>query len=150
MPKHFFLYTLQTQKRKQPTLAQATASKAPYDPSSAKAQRIQHFLTRAICLDALLFRFVDSLAIWEWLYECNPSVRMPTRQALSDVLVPKLSEESTATINKEILKLETMAVMTDMWTLTARDPYMGVTVHFIDKNWNLTIRCLAVRSAPRY
>ena len=29
------------------------------------------------------------------------------------------------------------AFTTDMWTSAAGDPFMGLTIHFIDKHWRL-------------
>ena len=37
---------------------------------------------------------------------------------------------------------ESFSATTDLWTSAATEPYMTLTVHFIDKTWNLQSFCL--------
>ena len=35
-----------------------------------------------------------------------------------------------------------LSVTSDGWSSISKDSYMNLTAHYIDKNWNLIIRCL--------
>ena len=42
----------------------------------------------------------------------------------------------------KLAEIEFFAVTTDLWTSRATHPYLGCTVHFIDRSWELQSVCI--------
>jgi hypothetical protein len=41
------------------------------------------------------------------------------------------------TVREQLAEVEVFSLTTDMWTSVQMDPYMGITVHFINAHWDL-------------
>lgn len=44
----------------------------------------------------------------------------------------------------DLLDVQYFAITTDMWSSRTTDPYMALTIHWIDINWKLKSRLLQV------
>ena len=45
-------------------------------------------------------------------------------------------------VKPKLAEIEFFAVMTDLWTSRATNPYLSSTVHFIDRSWELLSLCM--------
>ncbi|XP_078017006.1 E3 SUMO-protein ligase ZBED1-like [Epinephelus lanceolatus] len=73
---------------------------------------------------------------------------MPSRKHFSQVVLPGLYDECRAKVEEEIHTVMYYATTTDMWSSRTTHPYMALTIHFVDKDWNLRSRCLQTSYFP--
>ena len=72
----------------------------------------------------------------------NKRINLKSPQTYSRMVQVKGEEvlDDIASIISTVKKsgdLKSVAFTTDVWTSRAMDPYMCLTIHFIDKNWHL-------------
>ena len=135
-------------KRKQPTLAATYSRHTPYTADNAKVSRLHQLLVALICKEGLPFNIVESESFKAFVHELDPRYVLPTRQALSATLIPSTYEKTKNELQISLASAQAQAVTTDMWTSSANHSYMGVTVHWIAKDFQPQNKCLAVRPAP--
>ena len=56
---------------------------------------------------------------------------------ISQIVIPKLYDETKAAVETELKEAESVAITTESWTSRACESYMTVTAHFLNKNWEL-------------
>lgn len=120
----------------------------PYQAYDPKVTRLDKLLVEMICKEALPFRLVDTASFTAFVAALDSRYTVPTRQQLSDTLIPQAYIAKKAAIMSELVSAQAVALTTDMWTSSNNDSYMGVTVHFIDAGFALQNWCLAVKHAP--
>ena len=75
---------------------------------------------------------------------CHSNI--PTRQRISQRMIPDRFETTKAALKSQ---LETApSLTTDMWTSSSNNCYMCVTAHWVDNEFTVHTKCLAVRPAP--
>ena len=73
----------------------------------------------------------------------DPKYSLPSRKYFSDTEIPRLYSELKDNVVKPAVKSAAyFTATTDLWTSSARHPYLSFTVHFIDDNWELRSYCL--------
>ncbi|XP_077411679.1 E3 SUMO-protein ligase ZBED1-like isoform X2 [Vanacampus margaritifer] len=78
----------------------------------------------------------------------DPKYNMPDRKHFSDVQLPRMYEECRAKVSEELKNVEYYALTTDLWTCAVTQPYMSLTVHFINNDWLLISRCIQTIYLP--
>ena len=76
-------------------------------------------------------------------HSLNPLYKMPCRKTVGKYL-EKIYEEEKADLI-ETLSGHPVALTSDLWTSNALEGYIGLTGHFISKNWELYAKVLATR-----
>ena len=71
---------------------------------------------------------------------------LPGRQHFSRFAMPALYNELVKQVKCELLGAKWFATTTDMWTSRSTIPYMALTVHWIDDNFELHSRALQVHN----
>ena len=73
----------------------------------------------------------------------DPQYEVPSRKYFSKTALPSLYAETRERVSKELLEAEYYSVTTDLWSSTGKqEPYLAVTVHYINKEWELKSYCL--------
>ena len=139
---------MQAAKRKQPTLTATFARNTPYEDANPKVARLNSLLVDLVCKEGLSFRLIESEAFKAFVHELDPRYRLPTRQALSATLVPEKYDKVKSEIKAGLSQSVSQSVTTDMWTASNNVAYMGVTAHWLDGNFGVHNKCLAVKPAP--
>lgn len=114
-------------------------------------------LARRICLHLncrlmLPFAITDSDALFDFLKECKVvklKSEMPSRKSVSSTALTEVCNEFEDGIKRFFTISEPVAIGTsfDMWTDShGRNNYINLSVHFIDKLWNL--RCVNLGTDP--
>jgi hypothetical protein len=122
--------------------------KTPYDKANPKVEQLNNMLTEFICREGLPFRLLDSPFFKAFIAELDPRYELPTRQWLSAELMPSMHNKVKANIESGLRAAKSRALTTDMWTSSSNDAYMGVTCHYIDADFNLHNKTLAVKHTP--
>ena len=58
-------------------------------------------------------------------------------------LLPELYNSEKVKLLDKLKQVDHVSVTTDCWTSRTVDPYMTVTVHFVDQNWQINSRVLS-------
>lgn len=114
-------------------------------------------LARKICLHLncrlmLPFSISDSDAFFDFLSEVKvvkTKTEMPSRKSVSSTALTEICNEFEDGIKRFFVMCEPLAIGTsfDMWTDShGRNNYINLSVHFIDKLWNL--RCVNLGTDP--
>lgn len=78
----------------------------------------------------------------------DPKYNMSDRKHFSYVQLPRMYKECRVKVKEEPQHVEYYALMTDLWTSRVTQPYMSLTVHFINNDWVLRSRCLQTSYFP--
>ena len=103
-------------------------------------QQLDDAIVDFLAESGVAFRVVGLKSFQRILKLLNKRVNLKHRTTYSQLVKVKAAE-----IKKEILNIintvkgdfTCAAFTTDMWTSAAGDPFMGLTIHFIDKHWRL-------------
>ena len=90
-----------------------------------------------VCKEGLPFNIVESPSCRAFVEELNPRYKLPTCEALSSTLIPERHGVIQSQIIENISKAKSKTVITDTWTCSNNDSYMGVTCHYVDEEFKL-------------
>jgi len=124
------------------------ARTTPYETANPKVARVNSFLIDVICKEGLSFRLLESASFKAFVQELDPRYRLPTRQSMSSTLVPDRYNVVKEEIKESIAQAVSHSVTTDMWTSSNNVAYMGVTAHWLDGNFGMHNKSLAVKPGP--
>ena len=115
----------------------------PLDGNTSKkcTEAIAHFIIGTL----QPYKVVESDEFKNMVRVLNPCYKIPGRKHFAKTAIPQLYNKTVEKIKKEIslIQVNDIAMTTDCWTSVANVPYIAVTVHFIDKQWNLQTYCLS-------
>lgn len=94
------------------------------------------------------FMLADDPDFKRFIYSLNNKYIIPCRKTVREKI--KLRYEICLNNIKEMLKsiISKIHVTIDIWTSHCNEPYMSVTVHFVNNNWKLTSMLLDVFYFP--
>ena len=73
----------------------------------------------------------------------DPRYEVPSRKYLTKIALPSLYAEIRERVTNKLQEAEYYSVTTDLWSSTGKlEPYLAVTVHYINKEWELKSYCL--------
>ena len=126
----------------------ATAARtAPYDPANQKVQHLNLLLVEMLCKEGLPFNLVDSPSFPAFVRELDQRYVLPSRKVVSRTLIPEKYDQTKSAIKASMSQSNAHAVTTDMWTSASNNSYMGVTAHWLDEEFIIHNKCLAVQPA---
>lgn len=67
----------------------------------------------------------------------------PSRRYYTDTLLPKMMEDCTEQIKKDIDDIIGIGLTTDSWTSVATENYITYTAHYISKEWDMRSKVLS-------
>ncbi|RXN21005.1 zinc finger BED domain-containing 1-like protein [Labeo rohita] len=74
---------------------------------------------------------------------------IPSRNYFSKVALPALYEKCQGGIEREITAVEYFATTTDLWSSRTMEPYMSLTIHYIDGDFTIKSRWLQTSFFPQ-
>ncbi|CAF1130762.1 unnamed protein product, partial [Brachionus calyciflorus] len=76
--------------------------------------------------------------------EACPSYILPCRQTITQNLIPEKYECIKQKLSLELRDLRFVSLTTDCWTSNSNNPYLCVTVHFVNSNFQFVSRLLCL------
>lgn len=123
---------------KQATLSETILRSAKYLPDSAQAKELNCAVTYYIAKDSVPISTMEKPGFKHMVSKLNPHYQLPSRRHFSDFEIPRLYSHVKDNIIASSLKDATFfAATTDFLTSGTCHPYLTVTVHFIDLEWDL-------------
>ena len=133
---------LQTQ-----TVQESFAKGTPYPHDSKRWKDLTDGVAHHICVDSVPIYTVERRGFREMWRRADPRYELPSRKYMNKY-VGGLYEKCRSKVEAEINSGMFYAATTDMWTSRAGHPYMSLTGHYIDTDWNLRSRCLQTSFFP--
>lgn len=78
----------------------------------------------------------------------DPRYRLPGHKHFSQTALPKLYRECREAVENELQTVSFFATTSDMWSSRTSEPYLSLTAHYIDQDWNLKSKCLQTAYLP--
>ena len=114
-----------------------------YKPGSARKKEIDACILQLITTDLQPLSIVDNKAFRQLLQKLDPRYPIVSRKQLTCNLLPELYNSEKVQLLAKLQQVDHVSITTDCWTSRTVDPYMTVTVHFVDHNWQMNSRVLS-------
>ena len=85
------------------------------------------------------FNTVESVSFKNFCSALDPKFEMPSKTTISQVVIPKMYQETKSKVQDLLATCAGLAVTADGWTSQANQSYTTLTSHFIDENGTLSI-----------
>ncbi|XP_060780514.1 E3 SUMO-protein ligase ZBED1-like [Neoarius graeffei] len=73
---------------------------------------------------------------------------VPSRKYFAEVEMPKLHDKIRGQVEQELRHIKHYATTTDLWSSRTMDPYISLTIHYINNTWELCSKCLQTSYFP--
>ncbi|KAL3972567.1 protein-disulfide reductase (glutathione) [Sarotherodon galilaeus] len=134
--------------RQQTNIFQAFSKGTPYAKPSQRWIDITNAITVYLCKDMVPFLTVEKSDFKNMVKTLDPRYEVPDRKRFSRTEMPKLFDQVREQVKKELRSIKHYATTTDLWLSRTMEPYISLTVHFINGEWKLCSRCLQTSYFP--
>lgn len=135
-------------KSTQASIKESMFKGTPYDKDSRRHIEITDAISAYICVDMVPVYSVEKKGFRALVKTLDPRYKIPDRKHFSDVQLPRKYEECRAKVKEELEHVKYYALTTDLWSSRVTQPYMSLTIHFINNDWVLRSRCLQTSYFP--
>lgn len=109
----------------------------PYPTTSSEYKSMTNKLIDWLATDLLPFTIVESPYFNKFINILNGRYKPPSRQTIKNLIIRKFNIKRN-NLKYDIEKIPgKVAFTTDIWSSMTNQSYLGVTLHYIDNNWNL-------------
>ncbi|KAL3976330.1 CD59 antigen [Sarotherodon galilaeus] len=133
---------------RQTNIFQAFSKGTPYAKTSQRWIDITNAITVYLCKDMVPFLTVEKSGFKNMVKTLDPRYEVPDRKRFSRTEMPKLFDQVREQVKKELRSIKHYATTTDLWSSRTMEPYISLTVHFINGEWKLCSRCLQTSYFP--
>ncbi len=124
------------------------AFKQPLSEKSNRAKAITRALSVFIVKDMQTYAMIEDAGFKNMIKVLELPYNIPSRKHFSDVIIPKLYEETRKVIVKELSETAYIALTSDAWTSRATESFLTVTAHYITSEWEM--RSIVLQTRPLY
>ena len=132
------------------TIDQCVERTKKYTKTSKEHQRLTDAVTNCIARDVLPIHTVDKADFCELVAVLNPRYDLTHKDYFSRIAIPSLYEENEQNCYikcmKKLFAIQLHAA--DLWSSCTTQPYICLTVHYIDSKWVLQSHCLQAYYIP--
>ena len=119
-----------------------------FTSSDATQKALTKALIKSIACDQLPLSIVESESFRNLLLLAEPKFVIPSRSTIRNSLMPAITQQMEEEMRCEMSSLSHVYLTIDLWTNRNMTSFLGITVHFIDADWNLRSFILAADSFP--
>lgn len=114
---------------------------APLDSKSS--EKCTASVVKFLATSMQPFSLVEEESFKKMIKTLNPRYTLPSRKYFSGIAIPKLYNDAVEQLKAKIQgHANNSSITCDCWTSIAGQPYVGITLHFIDESWELISVCL--------
>ncbi|XP_073714924.1 E3 SUMO-protein ligase ZBED1-like [Misgurnus anguillicaudatus] len=140
--------TQSSSKHQQSTISELFAAVTPYEKTSRRHREITNAITHYLAKDTVPFNVVTKEGFKNLIQTLDKRYTIPSRTYFSQVAIPQLYVECRNKTEAELMHVEYYATTTDLWSSRTTEPYLSLTVHFINDDFELKTRCLQTAYFP--
>ncbi|RXN32801.1 zinc finger BED domain-containing 1-like protein [Labeo rohita] len=138
----------QPEQTEQVSIVQAFASAVPYEKGSKRHKEITDAITYHICKDMMPAHIVSKDGFRRLIQTLDKRYQLPSRTHFTRFAIPEMYEKCKAGVEHELKQVKYFATTTDMWSSRTMEPYMSLTVHYVNDNFKMKSRCLQTAFFP--
>ena len=94
------------------------------------------------------FNIVEQPGFKKLVSKLDERYQVPSRKYFTKTAIPALYIDTRGKIAESVKNVEYFSITTDMWSSNTMEPYLAVTIHFIDKEWELQSYCQQTTFVP--
>jgi hypothetical protein len=116
-----------------------------FQPLSSTSEKVcTAVVTKFIATAMQPFNIVECQPFVEMVKTLNPRYTLPGRKYFSKTSIPKLFNETKQKIKSDLCltRNNNVSITTDCWTSASSEPFITITAHYINDNWELKSPCL--------
>lgn len=136
-----------TPAKKQTTILERFSNCNPYDKKGPRWKAITDSVAKYIAKDMVPIYTVEKPGFIDMIKVLDPGYVLPSRKYFAEVALPHLYNSTREKIARELERVSFYSATTDLWSSRTMQPYMSLTVHFIE-NWTLRSVCLQTAYFP--
>ena len=133
-----------TQSSIKDTLYNATA----YPTSSRRHKEVTDAVTFMIGKDMCPINTVSAPGFKKLIHTLDKRYVLPSRHHFSRIALPALYEECRGKVASEVSTALYFATTTDLWSSRTMEPYISLTLHYIDADFAIKTNCLQTAFFP--
>ncbi|KAK0145490.1 Zinc finger BED domain-containing protein 1 [Merluccius polli] len=133
-----------TQSSIEDTLYNATI----YPTGSRRQREITEAVTFMLAKDMCPISTVNNTGFKTLVKTMDKRYVLPSRKHFSRVALPALYDKCRAEVEKDISTAEYFATTTDLWSSRTMEPYIPLTVHYINADFTMKTKCLQTAFFP--
>ncbi|XP_052413836.1 E3 SUMO-protein ligase ZBED1-like [Carassius gibelio] len=133
---------------KQQSISSSFESITPYPVSSRRHREITEAITRYLAKDMVPIATVGKPGFLHLMNTIDKRYNIPSRTYFSRIAIPQMYEHTRDRVMLELRDVEHFACTTDLWSSRTTEPYISLTVHFIDKAFKMRSLCLQTAYFP--
>ena len=120
----------------------------PYDKSSDKYQSLVKAVCNYVTSGLAPIFTVDKPAFRQLLKALDPRFNCPSRNHFSSVVIPEMYSDMKSSLVSKLSDIKSFSCTMDGWSSLAGDPYLSLTIHFINNDWKIETACLSTMYVP--
>ena len=120
------------------TLTETVARSAKFSSDSPQAKELNRAVTYHIAKDSVPISTVEKPGFKQLVAKLNPRYQMPSRRHFTNYEIPQLySQVKENVVAASLNNVTFFSATSDFWTSSNCQPYITITVHFINSKWIL-------------
>lgn len=132
----------------QASMTDTLYSTTPYPLNSERHKKITDSVAYYLAKDMRPTSIVDNPGFKKMVNPLDKRYALPSRHHFSRVAMPYLYNKCHAEVANEVTKAEYFAITTDLWSSRTMEPYISLTIHYIDADFRLNTKCLQTAFIP--
>lgn len=120
----------------------------PYPPNSRRHSEIIGAITFYLAKDMWPINSVSNQGFKALINTLDKRYVLPSRNHFSRVALPALYTKCRGDVEKDVSAAAYFATTTDLWSSRTMEPYMSLTVHYVDTDFNMKSKCLQTAYFP--
>lgn len=132
----------------QQSIKSSFAAGTSYDKTSKRWKDITSAITHHIAKDMAPIQTVEKEGFRKLIQTLDPRYEIPSRKYFSQTRLPQLFTECQERVYNEINNIEFFSTTADLWSSRTTEPYISLTIHYIDSEWKLQSKCLQTSYFP--
>lgn len=137
-----------SKRQQQPSISRSLENATPYGTTSKRHREITNSITRCLTKDMMPICTVGKDGFKAMVNKLDQRYKIPSRHYFSKVAIPTMYKDCRKTVEAEVSRAEYFACTADLWSSRTTEPYLSLTVHFLDQEFDLKTRCLMTAFFP--
>ncbi|XP_040289759.1 E3 SUMO-protein ligase ZBED1-like [Bufo bufo] len=138
----------QASRTSQSIIPDVFASITPYAKSSQRHKEITDAITQCLSRDMMPLYTVSKVGFQKLIHTLDKRYQLPSRNYFSQTAIPELYSKCCDAVQQEMAGVKVFSTTTDLWSSRTTEPYISLTVHFVNEEFQLKSRCLQTSYFP--
>ncbi|KAL2081527.1 hypothetical protein ACEWY4_023380 [Coilia grayii] len=140
--------TSKTSMLTQSSITDTMFNATSYPTSSERHKTLTAAVGYFLAKDMQPINTVEGEGFKRMLIAFDKRYALPSRHHFNRMVLPNMYQQCRDKVTKEVSAADEFAATTDLWSSRTMEPYISLTIHFIDTEFNLKVKCLQTAFMP--